>query len=142
MPDCNLCFDEITDDNSCEIVCNIDNECVIKPSKTCLECMYELKKNIIPCLLKSIANEICEASIKRIMKADLPTHLSVDCTGRGQIISKIIKNKKVISSELESNLSSDEINELNGRIRHIRELIQNDDDLFLYEKKIAFEKFA
>ena len=141
MSNCILCYEDFNHDNRCHIVINSNNHCVVRPSEICYDCLLMLKQSIIKNLLTTIANETCEASLKRIMKADLPTHLSIDGTGRGQQIDKIIKNDKTISAELESDLSKDEIVILNSKIKHIRDLITNDDDLFLLEINLTFKKY-
>lgn len=141
MTDCKLCCEDFDETNQCTIVYNIDDNCIKELSAICLDCLGYLKKNILGNLLTTIAKETCEASIKRIMKADLPTHLTIDGTGRGQKIDKILINNKVISTELESNISKEEIDLLNKKIGHIRELIENDNDMFLYEKNAVFEKY-
>ena len=139
---CNICFEDLNDDNTCIFVLNIDNNACHETSETCLECNETLIKKMFITYLHSIAIETCEASIKRMMLQRLPTHLTTDSTPAGKKIDKMIVKNRVISTELITDLTKERIEELNNHIIRINNLIINNDDMYVYEKNIAFEEFV
>lgn len=138
---CNICYEDLDEKNTCVFILNIDNNVYNETSKTCLDCNQTLILSMLPTYLHSIAIETCEASIKRMMMQKLPTHLTVDSTPAGKKVDKMKVNNRVINTELLTNLTKERIEELNNHIERIHNLILNDDDMYVYEKNIAFEDF-
>lgn len=137
MTECQFCYNDLDKSN---IVINIYNDNTSEESKMCLHCNIMLIENILPNLLNSIALETCEASIKRIVKKDLPTHLSIDGTGRGKQINKIIFDNMEISCKLKCPEYVN-IEEINKSMKYINELVLNDDDIYLYIKEETFRSY-
>jgi len=135
MTDCVFCCEDLPDDDR---MINIYADKCREESTMCKDCRQRLCESILPVLLKSIAMETCEASIKRLVKQDLPTHLSVDGTGRGKLIINAIVDGKIVCCKLQSTVN---IDKLNADMRRINELAVKDDDMFLYLKNEVFEEF-
>jgi hypothetical protein len=141
MTECIICWEDLNDKNR---VINIfmENDKEIRvDSKVCANCVLQRQNNILSDLLSLIADETCEASIKRICKAKLPKYLTLEYNGSGKKIDKMFINGHYHDTKLISNLTLEEIDEINNSMQRISDLAKDDNSLFLYEKEETFKKY-
>lgn len=134
--ECILCYEDV---ESLPICTYFDG--TIEKSEICIDCLNKGLNDMLDNTIKQFANEECEASIKRIVKSHLPTHITMDMTGRGKKISYITYNGTVISGKLNSTYSDNEIHTMNMYIDVINEYAINDDSNFLLKHKEYFEQY-
>jgi hypothetical protein len=135
MSECKFCCEDINN-----LIINVFDDGVKEQSQSCKNCTIMLINTILPRLLNSISEETCESSIKKIVKNNLPTHLSIDGTGRGKQIISVIIDDEIIDAKLKhpDNVNIDNIN---IAMKQINNLALKDDDLFLYVKEETFNQF-
>ena len=134
--ECIICCD---DDDKIPILTFCDGETC--KSTVCINCYKRGINHIIDDYIKQIANEECEASIKRIAKKHLPTYLSEDCTGMGKQIDYITYDNEIISGKLNSKYELFVIESLNASLDIIHQYAIEDDSMFLLVKNETFDKF-
>lgn len=134
--ECIICYD---DDNEIPILTFCNGETC--KSNICINCYKRGINRIIDDYIEQIAKEDCEASIKRIAKNDLPTHLTEDCTGIGKQIDYITYNNEIISGKLKSKHDKNVIESLNIALNIINQYAYDNDPRFITVKNEAFDKF-
>ena len=139
---CISCCEDITSENIVKhiYVTNAFKERVTE-SLFCNDCTVYLLNNILPNLIKSIINETCEVSLKRLMSMPLPTNLTSDGTGRGIIIDKITINGQTQSAILNDDIFNGEINKVNEEMKVIYNHMNIEGYSYIDTIKILFGKY-
>ena len=134
--ECIICYD---DDEYIPILTFCDG--ITCKSKVCITCLKRSINSLLDDYITQIANEDCEASIKRIAKHHLPTHVTEDCTGTGKHIDYITYDNDIISGALITKHNIDVIEMLNLSLDSINEYATEDNSMFLIVKNEVFDKF-
>lgn len=134
--ECIICYD---DDEHIPILTFCDGTTC--NSTVCINCIKRSVNNVLDEYITYIANETCEAAIKRIATQHLHTHLTEDCTGIGKHIEYITYDKEIISGKLITKHSTQVIDSLNASLDLIHKYAIDDNSMFLLTKNEAFDKF-
>ena len=134
--ECILCYDDIETLPICTFFDNTTEE-----SNICINCFHRGINDTLDNTIKQFANETCGASITRTVSTHLPTHITMDMTGRGNKIKYIICDDTITDGELKSKYSKEEIDTINKYMDELNEYSINDDPLFLLKHIEYFEKY-
>lgn len=138
---CKACYDDLDETTMVENIF-IDVETIHKQSNFCNDCVIYMLNNIFPNLINTIKNETCEKTLKEILSVDLPTHLTVDGTGRGKIIDKIKINKRIRSTDLTRNIPDEDIDYINEQMKIIHSKMDNEMYSYIDDIKTLFDKYV
>lgn len=134
--ECIICYDDV---KYIPILTFCDN--TTKNSNICINCIQRSLNNVLDNYITYIANETCEAAIKRISSQHLHTYLTEDCTGIGKHIKYITYNNEIINGKLKTKYSIQVIESLNKSLDLIHKYAVEDNSLFLLIKNEVFDKY-